>query len=141
MVIEESIIINADLGKVWETFTDLTCWKDWNTVMRSVCSDKKCITPGSELRCNFRPFFFPVKAEIKVEEVIPYERIIWSARKKGFSARNRFSFQKHEKGVLVTSRETFTGFVVTGFGFFLPVKRMRSMIAAFLKDLKRGSEG
>lgn len=140
MVIEESIIINADLGKVWETFTDLTCWKDWNTVMRNVCSDKKCITPGSELRCNFRPFFFPVKIEIKVEEVIPYERIIWSARKKGFSARNRFSFQKHKKGVLVTSRETFTGFIVRVFGFFLPVKKMRSMIAAFLKDLKRASE-
>jgi hypothetical protein len=140
MVIEESTFINADLNKVWKTFTDLTCWKDWNTVMRNVSSDEKCIATGSELRCNFRPFFFPVKAEIKVEEVIPYERIIWSARKKGFSARNRFSFQKHEKGVLVTSRENFTGFIVRVFGFFLPVKRMSSMIAAFLKDLKRASE-
>jgi len=71
MVIEESILINADLGKVWETFTNLTYWEDWNTVMKNVCSDKKCITPGSELRCSFHPFFFPVKAEIKVEEVIP----------------------------------------------------------------------
>ncbi len=102
---------------------------------------KSAFAPGSEVRCCFRHLFFPVKAEIKVEEVIPYESIVWSARKKGFLARNRFSFQRQDRGVLVTSRESFTGFFVKAFGFFLPVKRMRSMIAAFLKDLKTASEG
>jgi len=82
MVIKESILINAKLDKVWKTFTDLTCWKDWNTVVRDVCSNEKSLSCGGEILCCFRPFLFPVKAKIKVDEVIPYERVVWSAKKK-----------------------------------------------------------
>ncbi len=140
MVIKESILINAKLDKVWKTFTDLTCWKDWNTVVRDVCSNEKSLSCGGEISCCFRPFLFPVKAKSKVDEVIPYERVVWSAQKKGFSTRNEFSFQNYEKGVLVTSRETFTGFLVRAFGFFLPKRRMHTLIQTFLKDLKTASE-
>lgn len=140
MIIEESILINANMDKVWETFTDLSCWKDWNTVMDDVCSNEKCLFTGSELSCCFRPFLFPIKANIKVEEVIPRERIVWSAKKKGFSARNQFSFRCHERGVIVISRETFSGFLVRAFGFLLPQRKMRALIHTFLKDLKTASE-
>ena len=140
MVIEESLLINAKIGKVWETFTDLTCWKDWNTVMRNFCSGEKCLSHGSEISCSFRPFLLPVKAMIRVEEVKPYERIVWSAKKKGFSARNNFSFQSNEKGVLVTSRETYSGPLVKSLSFLLPKRRMRTLIKTFLKDLKKASE-
>lgn len=140
MIIQESIFINAKMDKVWKIFTDLTCWKDWNTVISNVCSNEKCFTCGGEILCCFRPFLFPVKTKIKVEEVIPYERIVWSAQKRGSSARNEFSFQSNERGVLVTSRETFTGFLVRAFGFFLPKRRMHTLIHAFLKDLKTASE-
>jgi uncharacterized protein YndB with AHSA1/START domain len=33
MIIEESIFINAPIDKVWQTFTDLTCWRQWNSVL------------------------------------------------------------------------------------------------------------
>jgi hypothetical protein len=140
MVIQESILIHAKMDKVWETFTNLTCWKAWNTVMGNISSNEKCLSCGGEISCCFRPFVSPVKAKIKVEEVIPYERIVWSAQKKGFSARNEFSFQDQEGGVLVTSRETFNGFLVRAFGFLLPKRRMRALIHTFLKDFKTASE-
>ncbi len=140
MIIEESIVIHAPMDKVWETFTNLTCWREWNTVMENICTGEKCLSRGGEISCSFRPVIFPVKATIKIEEVNPYEYIVWSAQKKGFFARNVFTFQNNEKGVIVTSRETFNGFVVKVFGLLVPKKRMRTLIQTFLKDLKTAAE-
>jgi len=140
MVIEESIFIHAKMDKVWETFTNLTCWKEWNTVMEDVCTKEKCLSCGSEISCCFRPLVFLVKATIRIEEVKPYKHIVWSARKKGFYARNIFTFRNNKKGIIVTSRETFSGFIIMFFSFFLPRKRMRTLIQTFLKDLKTASE-
>jgi hypothetical protein len=140
MVIEESVLINANISKVWQIFTDLTCWRDWNTVMRNVCSDGKSLSHGCDISCSFRPFLLPVKAIIRVEELKPYERIVWSAKKKGFTARNKFSFQSNEKGVLVTSREAYSGPLVKSLSFLLPKKKMRTLIKTFLRDLKTASE-
>ena len=140
MVIEESILIHAKMDKVWDTFTNLTCWKDWNTVMRNVNSGEDCLSHGSEISCSFHPFFLPIKAKIRVEEVIPHKSIVWSAKKKGFSARNKFSFQDNERGIIVTSRETYSGPLVKSLGFLLPKGKMQTLIKTFLKDLKKASE-
>lgn len=140
MVIEDSILINANIDKVWKTFSDITCWRDWNTVMRDIFSDERCLTPGGKITCCFRPFLFPINVRIEVKDVIPFERVVWSAEKKGFSAQHEFSFQNHKGGVLVTSRETFTGLLVRVLGFLLPKKRMQILVATFLKDLKSGLE-
>ena len=140
MVIEESILIHAKMDKVWDTFTNLTCWKDWNTVMRNVTSGEDCLSHGGEISCFFHPFFLPIKAKIQIEEVIPHKSIVWSAKKKGFSARNKFSFQSNERGIIVTSRETYSGPLVKSFGFLLPKGKMQTLIKTFLKDLKTASE-
>ena len=140
MVIEESIVIHAPLDKVWKTFTDLTCWEEWNTVMENICTGEKCLSHGAEISCSFRPFLFPVKAAIKIEEVTPYKCIVWSTQKKGFFARNIFTFQSNKKGVMVTSRENFNGLVVKVFGFLFPEKKMRTLIQTFLKNIKTASE-
>jgi hypothetical protein len=140
MVIQESVLIHAKMDKVWETFTDLTSWKDWNTVMRDICSVEKCLSHGGKILCSFRPFLLPIKATIRVEEVKTHERIVWFAKKKRLSARNKFSFQSNEKGVIVTSRETFSGPLVKSLSFLLPKRKMRTLIKTFLKDLKTASE-
>ena len=140
MVIEERILISADSEKIWKVFTDITCWNNWNSVIRDACCDDQCLYHGTVITCSFRPFSFPISARIEVEEVIPNECVTWSVRKKGFFAYHEFLFQKQEKGVLVTSRETFNGLLLRFFRFLLPRKRMRALTAAFLKDLKTASE-
>jgi len=77
---------------------------------------------------------------IKVEEIVPYERIVWSARKKGLFALHEFFFQKNERGIQVTSKETFSGLLAGASGFLLPEKSMRSLTKTFLKDLKNAAE-
>jgi len=139
-MIEEHILINADIEKIWKVFTDLTCWNTWNSVIRDADCNDQCLTHGTVITCCFRPFLFPINAQINVEKIIPEERVIWSVKKKGFMAYHEFMFQKQEKGVLVTSRETFNGLLVRLFGFLLPEKRMRALTTTFLKELKVASE-
>ena len=108
--------------------------------MENIYTGEKCLSRGGKISCYFRPFFFPVKTTIKIEEVTPYKCIVWSAQKKGFFARNVFTFQNNEKGVMVISRETFNGFVVKVFGFLVPKKKMHTLIQTFLMDIKTASE-
>ena len=140
MIIEEQIVIDADCRKIWTIFTDLTCWPDWNHVIRNVRCNEQCLARGKVLSCFFRPYVFPVRVHIEVEESVPCERVVWSVHKKGFSARHEFLFESHHNGVLITSREVFTGVMVRLFGHLFPVKRMRALTVAFLRDLKTASE-
>ena len=140
MVVEEHILVNADIEKVWKVFTDLTCWSNWNSVIRDVSCDDQCIASGEILKCQFRPFSFPMSVVINVEEVIPNQSVIWYVRKMGFFAYHEFLFQRHENGVLVTSKERFSGLLVSLFKFFFPRKRIRMLTTTFLNDLKMASE-
>ncbi len=141
MIIKESITIASPIEKVWDTFTDLSGWPGWNTVIKNVKSGDRLLVNSKSLKCTFRPFLFPIQVRIRIEEILPLEHVIWVARKKGLVARHEFIFRNTEKGTQVISRETFTGLLVTGGGFLLPVRRMRSLTKVFLKDLKRAAEG
>jgi hypothetical protein len=141
MIIEETIAIHAPIEKVWNTFTDLTCWMQWNTVIKNVRSEQRCLSNGKEVKCCLRPYVFPIKVRLRVEEVIPFELITWSARKKGLYARHEFIFEKKDNSVLVMSRETFAGLLSKASGAFLPKRKMQALTIRFLKDLKKASEG
>jgi len=140
MLIEEVIAIRAPIEKVWNTFTDLTCWMQWNTVLRNVRSGERCLSSGKEVKCCLYPFLFPITVDLRIEELIPRELIVWSVRKKGLHARHEFIFGKKDNSVLVTSREAFTGLLSKGSGALLPKRRMQELTIRFLKDLKKASE-
>jgi hypothetical protein len=140
VVIKEVIAIHAPIEKVWNTFTDLTCWRQWNTVIRNVRSEESCLSNGKEVKCCLRPYVFPIKVRLRVEELIPFELITWSAKKKGLYALHEFIFEKKDNSVLVTSRETFAGLLSSVSGAFLPKRKMQALTLRFLKDLKKASE-
>jgi hypothetical protein len=79
--------------------------------------------------------------KLNIEEVIPLERIVWSARKKGLHAWHEFIFEKQNGSVLVTSREALSGLLAVASGAFLPGRRMQALTRQFLRDLKSASEG
>ena len=140
MIIEESILIKADLKEVWDTFANLTCWEGWNTIIRDVESEVKYIETGCRLICNFRPFFFPINVAIHVKEVKSSESISWRVEKPGLLAEHIFYFKKIKDGVLVTSKETFSGFLVRNAKFIVPKQKIISLTKTFLNDLKKASE-
>ncbi len=140
MVIEESVLITAPLEKVWDTFTDLTCWKEWSTVLTNVSAESERLTEGKRFKFCIRPFDIPVHLEPVVEEIIPKKRIVWTGSKHGISARHEFIFQKKDGKVLLLSRETFSGIVIKPLKFLFPKRKIREISILMLKEVKAAAE-
>ncbi len=140
MVIDESIIVGAPMGKVWDIFTDLAAWREWNTVIRNISPPDAAIRTGGRFRCSISPFVLPIFFEIAVEEVVPNERIIWTASQFGVYAWHEFVFSGLEEGVFVRSREWLQGPTVTLMGFGFPDWKLRELIKFLLIDLKKAAE-
>lgn len=140
MVITEAVFIHADVEKVWDTFTDLSCWKDWNTVLRDVKPSKGKMAEGKHLRCWMRPFVFSLHFDPVISEVVRGRRVVWSGRRYGISARHEFIFEKNNGGTKVTSKETLLGLPMIFPGLFFPAERIRELTALMLADLKKAAE-
>src|SRR5512137_1057373 len=140
MLIEESVLINGDLKTIWKTFTDLTCWADWNTVAGKVVSDSGRIEEGERFAFCLRPFSVPIIIEPKIEEVVSREKVVWTGTKFGIFSRHEFLFQQVANGVLVTSRETFRGLPILFGGVTFPEGTVRELTVGMLTDLKKAAE-
>lgn len=141
MVIEEQVMIDAPLERVWDMFSHLGGWKDWNTVLQGLsCDSAERAGTGAEMECSIRPYAFPVPFRFRIDEVIPRERILWTASKYGITARHEYRFEQVTRGVRVTSREVFTGLPVIFGGLFFPRGRIRQLTVRLLQDLKSAAE-
>lgn len=140
MIIEESVLVGAPLEKVWQTFIDLTCWADWNTVLSGVSSPKGSIEEGGSFRCCVRPYAFPIYFEPRVEEVQRHERIVWKGEKFGIRSWHEFLFLKRNGGTEIISRERFSGMLVGLAGPFFPKEKLRRLNVDFLNNLKDAAE-
>ncbi len=141
MLIEDSITIHAPMQKVWETFTDLTCWDDWNSVLKNVSPDRaEVLTEGGRVRFCIYPFKFPVYFEPAIEEIVPNKKIVWTSGKFGVIARHEFIFKELEGGVRVISKESFRGISLRTMSFLFPRARLKELTVSFLRDLKKAAE-
>jgi len=140
MVIEEAVLINADINKIWKTFTDLTCWADWNSVARDAASDSGGLREGERFSFCLRPFSVPITLKPKIEEVVPAQRIVWTGSRFGIFSRHEYHFQQVGAGVLVTSRETLRGLALLLGGQAFTEGTTRKLNIAMLNDLKKVCE-
>lgn len=140
ITITESVLINASLKKVWDTFTDLTCWKNWNTVLCDISCEAERLTEGKRFRFCIRPFDIPVRIEPVVEEIVPENRIVWSGRKHGITARHEFTFKVEAGQVLLTSAETFSGALFRTVKFIFPRRKIKELSRLMLYDIKSAAE-
>jgi ligand-binding SRPBCC domain-containing protein len=140
MIISESILIEAPVKKVWNIFTDLTCWKDWSTVFSDVSYESDRLTEGENFKFCIRPFSFPLQIEPVVEEMLPEQRIVWSGSKHGIRARHEFLFAERNGKTLLTSREIFKLNWMKRLFFHIPRKRLHKLSVLMLQDLKYASE-
>ncbi len=140
MKIEHSVFIEADMDTVWNIFTDLTCWKEWSSVLGESSSEEDRLTEGKRFNFCIRPFAFPVHVEPVVEEVVPGERIIWAGGKYGIHARHEFIFRKSDTMVQVVSREFFTTRGFKKLLFHLPKRKLHTLSIRMLNELKEAAE-
>jgi hypothetical protein len=141
MVIEKSVAILANITKVWDTFIDLTCWIDWNTVLKDAkCEGDTCIMEGKSFSCRFEPYSIPMTFTATIEEVIPHKKVVWTTRKLGIFAHHEFTFETTDDHVKVTSREILSGLPVMAPKLFFPKSEMIAMTQKLLWDLKEAAE-
>jgi uncharacterized protein YndB with AHSA1/START domain len=140
MIISESIVINAPIEKVWDIFTDLTCWKNWSTAVSNVSSETERLTEGTNFKFCIRPFIFPVNITPVVEEIVPGQRIVWSGSRHGIAARHEFHFEEKNGKTLLTSREIFKINWVKRAFFYIPKKRLHKLSVLMMQDLKKACE-
>ncbi|MCX8030980.1 MAG: hypothetical protein N3A59_05305 [Thermodesulfovibrionales bacterium] len=140
MIVEDTILIKANLDVEWTTFTDLTCWKDWNNVIKNIISEDKYIVTGSCFYCNFIPFFFPIRLKVDIKEVKYKHKVVWCTNSLGMFAEHTFLFKDTSEGVVVRSSEIFYGYLVEWAKFLLPKKRLYFLTKKFLNELKKASE-
>ncbi len=140
MIIEESIVIRADIEKIWTTLTDLTCWKDWNSGLMDATGETGQLSSGEKFAFCIRPFVFPVRLRPVIEEVVPKERLVWKGWKFGIFSRHEFLLRQTGEGVLVISRETLRGLPVMFGRFSFPLWKVRELTARMLNDLKKAAE-
>jgi uncharacterized protein YndB with AHSA1/START domain len=140
MTIEESIIIGASLERVWDVFTDLPAWRRWNTVVRNISPADAAVREGYRFRCSISPFVLPIFFDIVIEEVVPNERIVWTASQFGVYAWHEFIFSEVPDGVLVRSREWLQGPTVAVMGLGFPDWKLKELIRSLLLEFKKAAE-
>jgi|APFre7841882630_1041343.scaffolds.fasta_scaffold04372_4 hypothetical protein len=141
MVIDESIVIHASLAAVWETFTDISHWKEWNSVLAD-CSDADSSSLSLTNQCTWRIrlFAFPIYFEPVIETIVPCELIVWRARKFGIAARHEFIFKNEGDNVRFQSRETFATWPPLRFIVVVFCAKLTAITRAFLNDVKKAVE-
>lgn len=140
MIVEEAVLIKADIGRVWKTFTNLTCWAGWNTVATNAASPSNNLEQGKTFTFCIRPFSRPIVIEPKVKESVYQEKVVWSGSKFGISSRHEFLFQQVTNAVLVTSRENFSGLPLLLGGRLLIARVSRDLVVQMLQQLKKACE-
>lgn len=140
-MIEESVTINASIEKVWKMFTDLSCWRGWNTVLTVVSTaEKGPIAQGKSFTCLMRPLAFAVVLEPLTMEVLAGRKIVLSGEKFGIRAIHEFLFDGNEAKTVLTSRETFTGTPLAMPGWTFLQRRLKQLTCVMLSDLKNAAE-
>jgi hypothetical protein len=142
LIIEESIEIEAPLPVVWEVFSRLEEWGDWNSVCQSCCLIQgKGMQAGVCFEFTLRPYCVPLKITPKITRCVPGCEVVWEGGKLGIRARHRFTFQeKGSEGVVVISREEFAGPLLWLCRLLLVPSRLHRLSLKLLEEIKMRAE-
>lgn len=106
MTAQDSILINADPGIVWQVLTDFDHWPEWQSAV-SAASLQGELTVGAEFRWKSQG----LNIQSEIRELNPGQRIGWVGDSLGMRAIHIWDFEPNENGTLVTSHESMSGWL------------------------------
>jgi uncharacterized protein YndB with AHSA1/START domain len=131
---QATIGIDAPVEKVWGLVVDIDSWPRWNT-SGETAHLKGAVAKGSVF--DWKSGGFWIRSVF--QDVVPMERLSWTGRTLGTRALHSWEFTVTENGVVVTTAETFDGWLP----WLMPrtmQKKLDDTLPALLASLKIAAE-
>lgn len=141
MVIREAIEIHAPLATVWEVFSRLDEWEQWNEVCQECCLiEGDEMASGACFTFTLRPYFFPMKIAPRIVKCDPGKEVVWAGSRFGVHAEHSFRFEERNGHVLLISEERFHGFMLLLGRLVLAPRRLHQLSRELMAAIKRRAE-
>ncbi|MGZ4911812.1 MAG: SRPBCC family protein [Halobacteriota archaeon] len=106
-----SIAISATMQLVWNVFTDIYHWREWNPFVMEVTSISggNIWAPGDAFTVKYKTDFTPIQATTRsfVQEVVPGRRIVLTGEVLGSQGTMTYSFTSFGAKTIVSITEVF----------------------------------
>jgi uncharacterized membrane protein len=134
VITRDEIVIKAPLGTVWNLFTNINAWPQWNKEIESA-SLQGPLDVGAVFHWSTAGMIIAST----ISELIPQQRIAWSGLVQGIMGIHVWRFTEVEDGVLVQTEESWDGEPVRLQVDFLQ-QALDKSIRSWLESLKRAVE-
>ncbi len=137
VVVEESVVIDAEPEEVWRVFSRLDRWPTWNPA----CSAARHLSgtawkKGAIFELTLKPWWRKLTFKPTVMESDIPERIVWVGKGGGVEGWHTFTFEQEGSGTKVTSYESFSGPLLWVMPLVSPERKVRHMFTQWLEGLK-----
>ena len=141
MIIRDAVWIDAPIEIVWEVFSEIEHWGDWNPVCRECRFEAgEAITEGACISFELNPMLLPMRIAPVVTDCNPGRSVTWSGEKWGIRAEHTFNFEPADSQVRLESIETFTGLMLWPARLIGVPKRLHILTRQLLFAIKTASE-
>ncbi|UCG13159.1 MAG: SRPBCC family protein [Deltaproteobacteria bacterium] len=141
MVIREEIEIAAPLAIVWNVFSRLEEWDDWNTACQSCrLVEGEGMAEGACFSFVVRPFSLPIEVKPKITDCEPGEKVVWEGTRLGIHAIHTWTFQEASGKVTLISSESFSGPLIWLARLVLVPQRLHTLTRQLLVSIKKEAE-
>ena len=141
VVVRESILINTSPEQVWEVFSRLERWPEWNPV----CSRAQHLSGRpwrveSVFQFTVKPWWMTLTFKPTVVASEPPMSVVWLGQAGGIYGQHTFFFEPEGDGTRATSHEVFSGPMLWTMPLFAPADKVKAMFARWLEALKAEAE-
>ena len=93
MIIKASVQINAPLQVVWDVFSNIASWDQWNPVCTECRLEAgQSLVRGACISFSLNPMMMPIRIAPKVTHCETGKKLVWEGGRLGIHAEHEFLF-------------------------------------------------
>ncbi len=131
---QAEILIKAPLETIWALVVGIDRWPEWNDAVETAS-----LKGPFEIGAIFKWKSGGLAISSTVQEILALRHLVWTGETIGTRAVHAWTFEETDNGVLVTTSETFDGWLPT----VMPRTMQRKLdetLPALLRSLKTAAE-
>ncbi len=126
--LERSRLVKAPARDIWNEILDVKSWPEWKPFIKKVTGDGGEIRIGSRFTMKIAVKGPAVPVPVEVITLDPYKEMAWTGGiPKTVVSVHSFLFDEKDGATLVTSREEFTGALVSIMPMFVTIKDLHKL--------------